>query len=166
MNQKMCEECGENAANVHLTQIASGQTIVMHLCEKCASKKGIAVTSGEIAPPAPDVAAAALPDIECPRCKLTYSEFKNRGRLGCGDCYGAFAGPVDELLVQVHGSCRHKGKQYVSAATCEPEPAADIRTLRDEMRTAVRNEKFELAAAIRDKIHSIEKTAVKDCTPA
>ena len=37
----LCENCGENQANVKYTQIVNGVKKEMHLCEKCANELGI-----------------------------------------------------------------------------------------------------------------------------
>ena len=36
-----CQDCGERAAVVHLTQIVENNVTTMHLCEQCAAGKGI-----------------------------------------------------------------------------------------------------------------------------
>ena len=40
----MCDECGINPANIHLTQILQNETHVFHLCDECARKKGINIS--------------------------------------------------------------------------------------------------------------------------
>jgi protein arginine kinase activator len=166
MGQKMCEECGQNPANVHLTQITQDETAVSHLCEKCARDKGINVSISGVEP-VETTAAEPATDTECPRCHLKLSVFRKHGRLGCAQCYVAFEKEIDELLVQVHGSCEHKGKRY----SCAPPQAREteiVARLRDELHQAIRTEEFELAASIRDKIHSIEirNTSPQDCGPS
>jgi len=164
MSQRMCEECGERPANVHLTQILPDQTILSHLCEKCAQEKGIHISA---TPAQSSESSSAQPDndAECPQCRLKLSAFRKQGRLGCPHCYTAFEKELDELLVQVHGSCRHMGKRYRLARDSAVE-TDDIPRLRGELQQAIVSEQFELAASIRDKINSIEigKASQKGCS--
>ena len=36
-----CENCGERDAQIHLTQIVDNSVTTVHLCEECASSKGV-----------------------------------------------------------------------------------------------------------------------------
>jgi protein arginine kinase activator len=148
----MCEECGKNPANVHLTQISPEGTVVAHLCEECARAKGIAVTIGQ-PPPQAEVKAPEA-DVACPRCGLTYSAFREKGRLGCAECYRAFGEQIDRMLSQMHGSCVHKGKVYQRPAAAHGT-RQDISRLRGELERAIRNEDFEEAAKLRDTISAL-----------
>ena len=48
--------------------------------------------------------------VQCPRCGLLYSAFKETGRLGCAECYTAFQFQLRPLLRRIHGDTRHRGK--------------------------------------------------------
>ncbi|MBD3314828.1 MAG: hypothetical protein GF344_03510 [Chitinivibrionales bacterium] len=153
-----CDECGNKPANIHLTQIINNETTIFRLCEECARKKGISISIG-----VPQVSlqpqeqnsrqdAAADDAVVCPNCDLTLAEFKENGWLGCSSCYQAFADDINNLLLRVHSAHVHRGKQY----RCAPAGMLDdkeLKRLRKEMELAIRSEKFELAAAIRDKIN-------------
>ncbi|MCL2690544.1 MAG: excinuclease ABC subunit B, partial [Chitinispirillia bacterium] len=110
---KKCEDCGVNLAIVHLTHIMQGKAHTFHLCEECASKRGI--TLGENSD-GQTVAEISLEELEeevlCPKCSLKLTEFRSAGRLGCAECYIAFEAAVTRIFQQVHGSTRHKGKKY------------------------------------------------------
>ena len=41
-----CQECGQNEAVVHLTQIVDNDVTTRHLCEACAAEKGIESGAG------------------------------------------------------------------------------------------------------------------------
>jgi len=149
---QQCEECGNNPANVHLTQISPEGTVVMHLCEECAKARGIAVTIGQAPASAP--AKASEPEVTCPRCGLTYTAFREQGRLGCAECYRAFGEHIDRMLAQMHGACVHRGKVYQRPAAGRAT-RLDITRLRGELERAVRNEDFEEAAKLRDTISAL-----------
>src|SRR5512133_301139 len=153
-----CDDCGINPANVHLTQITNDETHTFHLCDECARKKGINITVGESVFEQFSEQAPQVPNRICTKCGLKYSEFKLKGWLGCAQCYTAFETEIDELLVQVHGSSVHKGKKYNGAAAVT-EVTGQIKRLRHELATAIKNEEFEQAAMLRDAIHSLKQTA-------
>ena len=47
---------------------------------------------------------------KCPKCGLTYNEFVNNGKFGCGECYNAFSDRLDAILKNLHGSYKHTGR--------------------------------------------------------
>jgi protein arginine kinase activator len=149
-----CDECGKNDATVHITQIVQERTTLRHLCEACARKAGIAIEA-----PAPQPAAPLEKEgqdtedtLVCPVCSLSYREFKTQGWLGCAQCYRAFASRIGELLIQVHGADKHTGKKYKSSLALP----SDVGQLKNVLAKAIKNEEFELAAAIRDAINNFD----------
>ena len=100
----------------------------------------------------------------CPRCGMSYRQFRKQGRFGCGDCYQAFAAELQRLMKRIHGAQGHTGKQPrspVSAAV--PPPASDdLDRLRSELEEAVESEAYERAAALRDRIAQLEGATQAD----
>jgi len=164
MDIKLCDECNSNPANVHLTQIVHNEVIVQHLCEECAKHKGISIVieNGHLTLPQAakkhkkghKTEISLERDLICPVCRMRFSEFKEKGRLGCSNCYIAFEKEINALLIQVHGASQHRGKKYHRFHR-PYEKTDDITVLRNELDNAIRDEKFELAALIRDKINSV-----------
>ena len=155
---KLCDECGINPANIHLTQIMQNQTHVSHLCEECARKKGINVSISEESVEVTAGKNAPVIDKTCKRCGCTYENFRSKGWLGCSECYQAFEKEIDELLIQMHGSLVHKGKKYSLLSPGTPNALnGEMKRLRQELAVAIKNEAFEQAATIRDAIQSIKQ---------
>ena len=163
MDIKLCDECNRNPANVHLTQIIQNEVIVQHLCEECAKNRGISIVieDGHLSLPQAEkkhkkrrkTETNPEKDLICPVCRMRFSEFKEKGRLGCSKCYITFEKEINALLIQVHGASQHRGKKYHRFHGSQGK-IDDINVLRDELDNAIRNEKFELAALIRYKINS------------
>jgi protein arginine kinase activator len=151
-----CEECGANEATVHLTYISNESTKVSRLCADCAKKKGISVSIDDESVKDETNTPVALPekDVLCPACNTLLSEFRENGRLGCPQCYRNFEKEIDAMLMQANGTLAHKGKRYTGNSVCQAD-VKDIDSLRNELAEAVKNEEFELAADIRDEIHSL-----------
>ena len=94
--------------------------------------------------------------MQCPRCGLLYSGFRETGRLGCADCYTAFQFQLRPLLRRIHGDTRHRGKRPAG----EGEGATrfrQIQRLHDELQRVVEREEFERAAVLRDEIRQLEQ---------
>ena len=164
MDTKLCDQCNINPANIHLTQIVQNEVLVQHLCEECAKNRGISIVveNGYLSMPKNEKkqkpehkATLNYPKrITCPVCKMTFAEFKEKGRLGCSNCYTSFEKEIDTLLVQVHGASQHRGKRYHKCHQ-SINKVDDIESLRSELDNAIHDEKFELAALIRDKISNV-----------
>ncbi len=167
MDMKLCDECNSNPANIHLTQIVNNEVTVQHLCEECAKSKGISIVIEDkedahaILPqmvtelvPKEEKELKAPEKLRCTQCGLLFDDFKEKGWLGCSSCYNAFKKEIENLLVQVHGASEHKGKMY-QVPDGSIEINDDLAFLRKELDNAIQSEKFELAAAIRDKINSV-----------
>ncbi|MDP6685326.1 MAG: UvrB/UvrC motif-containing protein, partial [Candidatus Omnitrophota bacterium] len=101
--------------------------------------------------------------LKCPRCGLTYEDFKKVGRLGCGECYTAFKEVLLPLLKRIHGSTQHYGKapqNFQKPKPSIPAPSKSkngLQELKDKLQKAIQNEEFEEAAKLRDKIRDVEK---------
>jgi len=118
------------------------------------------VQPGRISP-----AAAGL-EAQCPHCGYQLSTFRQNGRLGCTRCYESFKAALDPLISSIHGNVRHmeesgeKEKKASQVQKVPPAPAEpknpQVRLLRDKLKEAVQNEKYEEAARLRDEIHQLE----------
>ena len=162
-----CQICGKNPATVHFTEI--------HVCERCAEEKGLQTSAKKHKFEIADLLAGMVDGmttteeervghVQCPRCGLLYSGFKETGRLGCAECYAAFQFQLRPLLRRIHGDTRHRGK----VPTRDGEGVSrsrQIQRLHDELQRAVEREEFERAAGVRDEIKRLE-AELKVATPA
>lgn len=164
-----CSNCGEREGVVSLTQIIEGDVRTLSLCAKCAAEKGIETGIGMADTPLggflaalgesaePNAALAAALEVQCPACGATLRDFRETGRVGCGECYLAFDAPLRELLRRLHGSTHHTGMRFAGTpAPARTEPDATDRELREQLRRAVETEQFELAAELRDRLRDRE----------
>jgi protein arginine kinase activator len=128
------------------------------LCEVCAQGVGVA---GVSAKPAMTAISKMLRKAQrtrkfptCPGCQMSLLEFRQRGRLGCPECYKAFREQLHELLERVHGSTRHVGR--VPGLDAEALEMLEQRSqLERELEHAIREEAYEQAAKLRDKLKSL-----------
>lgn len=159
----LCDECGENEAIIHLTNIQNNQITTSHLCESCAANKGLepGVTMGSL--PLTDFLAqtgkALGPSASalgpCAYCGMKLEDFRKKGRLGCPHCYVTFEGHLRNLLRRLHGSAQHVGKVYLPPNPSETQKLERLAGLRRKLDRAVEAEDFEQAARIRDMIKEL-----------
>jgi protein arginine kinase activator len=105
---------------------------------------------------APTVLPTPSDGVRCAACGGTLRDFRETGRLGCAECYVTFDFHLRDLLRRLHGSSHHMGERYVRAGSGERERRRTLLDLRDQLRRAVDNENFELAAELRDRIRVLE----------
>ncbi len=102
-----------------------------------------------------DVYPVYRQEARCKKCGRTYSDFQKSGRLGCGECYEAFAAPIDVTLKRIHASSEHKGKIPVSAGSGISKKRK-IENLKAEIAKAVASEDYEKAAALHKELKGID----------
>ena len=156
----LCMVCKEKEAKVHLTQIVGDKMQKVDLCEECAGKKGVDdpagfslanLLLGSEAGPAMEETSSRATEARCPRCGFTQADFKKAGRLGCPECYTAFAEGLEALLKTMHRGTRHIGKVPQTHAQTR-DLAEKLKALQKKLDKAVQDENFEQAALMRDEI--------------
>jgi protein arginine kinase activator len=163
----ICDQCKEREAKIQLTQVENDQKTTVHLCEECAEQRGLdtgakvlkSELGGFLASMSKAVAGLpAAPDgLRCGSCGSTLKDFRDSGRLGCAHCYASFEGHLRDLLRRLHGSSQHLGERYrAPGAEEEQDPKHRLLELREQLRRAVEDENFELAAELRDQLRVIE----------
>jgi protein arginine kinase activator len=161
-----CEVCHKNAATVHLTDVSNNAKREIHLCESCAKDQGVTIKSYlHKAPSYPQFVTQLAhsqmdpqpeeKDLTCPRCGLTYKKFRSTGKFGCPHDYVAFKKGIVNLLEKIHDRVQHVGKVPLRA-TDQIAKQKELRALRSDLEKAVRDEAYERAAQIRDRIHELE----------
>ena len=165
MSDMVCDNCGSTDAVVHLTQIVNNQMSTHRLCEKCAAEKGLETAPEPVNFPLTDFlaqmgsdspAGSEGPQDGCPFCGLTFSDFRETGRLGCPQCYETFAPQLERLLRRVHGGTQHVGKIYLPPDPSDSDLERRLQGLKRKLHRAVEAEDFERAAELRDEIRSLE----------
>ena len=163
----LCQICGKNPATVHFTEIHDNKMSELHVCDRCAEEKGMQGSAKKHKFDIADLLAGMVDGmtsteeervghVQCPRCGMAYSAFKETGRLGCGECYNAFQFQLRPLLRRIHGDTRHKGKAPARDGA-RVTLARQVQRLYDELQRAVAREEFERAAEVRDEIQRLEK---------
>ena len=121
--------------------------------------------------------------MQCDNCGTTYDEFIDTGKFGCSHCYDIFADGLDNVLKNIHGSARHVGRRsnlsledrktveedvqkVKGKKTTEVEKnkgnakqnnskEEKIKQLNADLKKAIKEERYEDAAKIRDEIKKL-----------
>lgn len=145
----LCERCGKNEAEVHLVKMVNGERHIEHVCRRCArellpnagrsmrmslSLEGFAgledALKEMLSPLLPELYAGSEGDLHCPSCgaPLPAELFEKQAQA-----------PDDEALQEL---CR---------IDCD-----ELTDLKNELRRAVREEDYERAAELRDRLKTMQ----------
>ena len=166
---RYCNACQKAPATVVIMDLNNGAvTGQQHVCAACAEQLGVAPGK-----PQPKYPAEMLEDLlglkglktrarrseACPGCGMTPDEFRQKGRLGCPRCYEAFRNELMPLLQRIHEAQSHRGRLPATLAEAPaPDTDKDLSDLRQRLEEAVRGERYEEAARLRDELRRAERS--------
>jgi protein arginine kinase activator len=159
----LCCVCKEKEATVHLTQIVGDKMQKVDLCKHCAEQKGVNDPTGfsladlllGLGASQEMEQAAGGSDLKCPHCGFTQADFKKTGRFGCAACYEVFAEGLEPLLKSMHKGTRHVGKAPVARRQIR-DAQRKVKSLQEQLTSAIQDEDFEKAAELRDEIKRVQ----------
>lgn len=158
-----CEKCGKNHATTHIKTVINGVVKEYNLCGHCAAAVGYTNIShnslaGMLASMLGESARLHSPEKRkiCEVCGSSFSDIAEKGKMGCAQCYKTFNSEILPYLKRVHGSVEHAGKVPNKAPLMVVPETQTVETLRNELNRLVREEKYEQAAVVRDKIKELE----------
>lgn len=175
----ICQICKKVPATIHLTDIHNNVKKEIHMCEACAAEKGFNIHGTASLPqllglaakkntPSPVQSAqlkvkAMEHDLVCPQCGMTWSQFGDRGRLGCPHDYLAFESKLRPLIAnQIAGSNRNEGPfhtgKHPGPTRAEDAVRQQLRSLNKKLRAAVAEENYETAAILKAELDKLRQT--------
>lgn len=173
----LCENCNQNEATIHYTEVINGVKTERHLCSKCMqefeynmdgefpfSKLIRGILSSHHA--AGSQEADPLMHLCCDKCGMTYQEFTKIGKFGCGECYNVFGPLILDNIKKIQGSSAHTGRKYRTSsggdAFVVDEPGHSVlddevrlKKLSERLQSALAVEDYEQAAKLRDEMRMI-----------
>mgnify|MGYP002734590934 CR=1 FL=1 len=153
----LCEKCGKRNASVMYTQIVNGKKSSINLCSQCAEGESLFDNFGSLLSFGTRSESGST---VCPCCGMTLSEFTHKGRMGCGKCYQTFRRQAKTMLQKIHGTSVHISESEnakESPSVNEPvKEKSEIDILKEKLAQAIKEEKYEEAALIRDSIRNKE----------
>lgn len=114
--------------------------------------------------------------LKCNDCGYTFDDIVNTGRLGCANCYDVFEDRLDPIIRKIQNSNRHIGrigkildskiekrqekndnKKVENKEESSNKNNNELENLQLKLKEAIKDERYEEAAKIRDRIKEIEK---------
>ena len=179
----LCDNCKKRQANIRYSENINGITKELNLCEECSKKLGIGDISFDLSMPidfsnffgdfienftTPEFMPLfnEVKQLKCNNCGYTFNDVVNTGKLGCGECYSVFESQLDPIIKKIQGSNMHVGRigkvldNKISDDTAtsneKKEQLSEIDKLNLELKQAIKEERYEDAAKLRDEIKEIE----------
>ncbi|MGE3173508.1 MAG: UvrB/UvrC motif-containing protein [Planctomycetota bacterium] len=173
---QFCSACKKAPASIVIMDLDGGSvTGQQHLCTPCAEQLGVVQQKTPLKM-SPELLEDLLGSVQtrpsrgradaaCAGCGITLQHFKTTGRLGCPRCYETFRQELMPLLQRVHEASSHRGR--LPSGTAAPPPAGapaqpghdSLVDLRRRLDDAVRGERYEEAARLRDELRRKEQGA-------
>ena len=175
----LCQECKKNKAVYFYSETVNGKSYSVALCDDCKKKivNGGIEIGGNLSYSLFDgllfPSSLGLHSIyheesrekRCNKCNSSFFELANGKREFCPECYSVFHNEISQLLLNIHGADRHVGKRpgnvYTKNASSEKSKdsplkedifISEIEKLKNDLDKAIKDERYEDAAAIRDEI--------------
>lgn len=166
-----CEICHANQATVHMTEVTPQGVRELHFCDECAQKKNVnyktQIPEGlvqHLQQALTKPSARGGPEVKCPDCGMTYSEFRSKARLGCARDYEVFRAGLLPLIEKIHGGTQHKGK--IPKRTGKPfARERELAQLEGMLGRLVKEEAFEKAAEVRNRIRRLRDEQAGESRP-
>ncbi len=114
--------------------------------------------------------------LKCKHCGYTFEDITSTGKLGCGDCYETFEERLSPIIRRIQGANTHIGRsgkiidnrinQKLTNQSKQEENTnqenvkkeeSQLEKLQEKLKQAIKEEKYEDAAKIRDEIKKIQK---------
>ena len=180
----LCDNCGKREANVRYSENINGRKKELHLCEECSKKLGIENMDFNMPIDFSSFFGGLLEDfgtndfmplfnevkqLKCDNCGYTFEDIVNTGKLGCENCYSVFENRLDPIIKKIQGSNKHVGRtgkiidskisekiNNKDSKTENNKDVSKVKKLQNDLKKAIKEEKYEEAAKRRDEIKKLE----------
>lgn len=95
----------------------------------------------------------------CEYCGSTFNDIVKNGRVGCANCYSKFEDRLQPSITKMHGNAKHIGKNvtYTQEADEDITSETELEKLKNLLKEAIKEQRFEDAAVLRDKIKEMNE---------
>jgi len=88
----------------------------------------------------------------CEECGFAIEDLLKSSKLGCPNCYKCFKKELIPLIKVIHRATKHKGKKPKNV-----DKETKLKSLKLELEKAIKEENYELAGELKDKIKNLEE---------
>ena len=174
----LCHKCKKREATTHVKSVVNGEYEEYMLCSECAKELGYNNMWGDFSSDFSSILGSffsnALPErsvtTRCPVCKSTFHDIQTSSKVGCAKCYEVFYSDLMPSIRRIHSNTTHSGKRPPQIAKLRSKTAENVETvdnpqpkeidiLKTKLEQAIKEQNFEFAAELRDKIKEMEGQA-------
>ena len=174
----VCDNCGKREATVKYSENINGRRRELNLCHECSEKLGINKMSFNMPIGISDFFGGFFEDLasdefsplleqtktlKCNNCGFTFDDIIRTGKFGCGECYDTFETRIAPLMREIQGSNKHEGRlgksnnknintEVTEKINKKKEENDEVQNLKEELKKAIKEERYEDAAKLRDEI--------------
>lgn len=166
----LCQTCKERTATIHLTEINNGQRCETHLCPQCAQQQGVSIktqvplnellnTLLSVKPEGQNkepLSSDTVADHACPVCGMTLKRFASESLLGCPHDYSEFEDQLLPLIERSHNGQSHHCGKVPTRTEDHDRKEIELINLHRQLDQAIKNEDYETAANLRDRIQALQ----------
>jgi len=149
-----------------MKQIINGEVRQTHLCQGCAQGLhmnglfaegfGLEEFLGSVLGNAESAQTALR--LRCDGCGCFFEDIARSGKVGCAKCYTVFLNNLLPTFQKIHSNTTHCGRIPASAGK-KNEIQTELGKLKKQLDKAVKQQEYEQAAKLRDRIREIEVSA-------
>ena len=173
----LCNKCKKREATTHVKSVVNGEYEEYMLCSECAKDLGYNNMWGDFSSDFSSILGSffsnALPErsvtTRCPVCKSTFHDIQSSSKVGCAKCYEVFYADLMPSIRRIHSNTTHSGKKPPVIAKLnspasenvqadDKAKSSEIEMLKAQLDEAVKEQNFELAVELRDKIKGMEES--------
>lgn len=164
----LCDICQKRPVKIYMQRVVNNEQDNIHLCAECAKSqfgKGFFTELFDPLKLVLDTLSDKLQEIEdtegltaltCHNCGYPLKKFTEKYLLGCSECYESFARQIEEDFANLQdrkykGKIPQRYKPFILAVK-------KLEELKKDLDCAVKEERYEKAALLRDEITAFQKS--------
>ncbi len=160
MSGRQCDVCGEGPGWVQTYQTRGSEYDELWLCARCAEALGVTPGDPTYGPTVRELLSGLIATQAATSCSCgtSFRQIRERGAVGCPDCYHTYRSQIYELLTHSCGAHSGGEPQIVHRGRLPRRIEVyrglliDREARLEELRDAVDHEDYERAARIRDRL--------------
>ena len=169
----LCDNCGKREANVRYSENINGRRKELNLCEECSKKLGIGQMDFSMPIDFSSFLGGFMDGFETPELIPMINQLKAFECDSCGYTFDDIVNTLDPIIRRIQGSNHHVGrigkivdnkindrvekKEHKVEENKKNKEQSKMDTLQEELKKAIKEERYEDAAKIRDEIKKLEK---------